>query len=103
MLRTNKIRTGLATIALAAGLVAVGAAPAAAIPTLPSPSPSTLVVLTYYSGTSIVGQEWYGCPGVPWRSWGNIDAGRFSIGAQSCSGVPVPPSHPTFPPHPPSP
>jgi hypothetical protein len=64
------ITRGVLALALSASLVGLGAAPAQAIPTIPAPSPALLTIVNYYSGSTLVGQKWWGCPGAPGDSWG---------------------------------
>jgi hypothetical protein len=78
----------IATVATAiVAMVAIGT-PAQAFPSLPDGPPTdctacppssgpTLFVHDYYSDanmTNLVGQSWFGCPGVPRASWGRTTA-----------------------------
>ncbi|MFC4116235.1 hypothetical protein [Nonomuraea zeae] len=56
---------------LAAGVLAVGATPAHAIPP-PPPGGDLLIVFSYYSGEQVIGQRWFGC-GQPPGEWGVLE------------------------------
>lgn len=63
------VRRGLLVLALAAGLLGLGAVPARAIP-----PGDTLLVVAYFSDaarTHLIGQRWAGC-GQPSGSWGTL-------------------------------
>lgn len=77
------VRNAVVAVALAAGTLAIGAAPAQAIPTIPPPSPALLTIINYYSGTTLVGQRWFGCPGTGPQSWG-IQTHYATITSAAC-------------------
>jgi hypothetical protein len=78
------IKKGLLLGAVAGGILAFGASPANAIPTLPGPGVEMLTVLTYIDNNDVViGQTWFGCPGVPLQHWGSSN-GRAQLNSVPC-------------------
>ena len=74
-------RRALAAAAVIAGVLALGSAPAHAIPP-PPPGGDNLVVLAYFSGDQLVGQRWSGC-GRPPGQWGTL-AGTVKLYLTPC-------------------
>jgi hypothetical protein len=63
------LRRGLLVLALSAGLIGLGSAPAQAIP-----PGNNLIVVAYFADaarTHLIGQRWSGC-GQPAGSWGTL-------------------------------
>jgi Spy/CpxP family protein refolding chaperone len=75
-----KIKRGIFAAALIAGALALGSAPAHAIPP-PPPGGDNLMVISYYDGQRLVGQRWLGCNRPPGQ-WGTL------AGSQKTSFVP---------------
>ncbi|MFG6198596.1 hypothetical protein [Nonomuraea sp. JJY05] len=75
-----RIKQGIIAATMIAGLLAVGSAPAHAIPP-PPPGGDNLTVLSYYAGETLVGQRWFGCsqPG----QWGTLE-GQLKVTWTPC-------------------
>jgi len=75
-----RIKQGIIAATMIAGLLAIGSAPAHAIPP-PPPGGDNLTVLSYYAGDTLVGQRWFGCsqPG----QWGTLE-GQLKVTWTPC-------------------
>ncbi|WP_431929251.1 hypothetical protein [Nonomuraea jabiensis] len=75
-----RIKQGITAATLIAAVLAVGSAPAHAIPP-PPPGGDNLTVLSYYAGETLVGQRWFGCaqPG----QWGILE-GQLKVTWTPC-------------------
>jgi hypothetical protein len=75
-----RIKQGIIAATMVAGLLAVGSAPAHAIPP-PPPGGDNLTVLSYYAGDTLVGQRWFGCSQS--GQWGSQD-GQLKVTWTPC-------------------
>ncbi|GAA2904128.1 hypothetical protein GCM10010517_70150 [Streptosporangium fragile] len=76
-----RIKRVIFAAALAAGALALGSAPAHAIPP-PPVGGANLTVISYYDGQQLVGQSWSGC-GQPPGQWGTL-VGSFKVSFVAC-------------------
>ncbi|GAA3204304.1 hypothetical protein [Nonomuraea roseoviolacea] len=75
-----RLKRGIVTAALAAGLLALGSTPAHAIPP-PPPGGDLLTVISYWAGDTLVGQRWFGCNQT--GQWGTQD-GQAKVSWVAC-------------------